>query len=409
MNQKKILIISEYFYPEEFKINELVWAWKEKGYHVDVITTLPTYPQGEVFRTYTNRWFQKESIKGITIYRVKAVTGYKQNLFKKILKYISFMLLGSLVSLKIGKKYDYVFGYDVGALTGMIPAILLKKFYNIPVTLWIQDIWPDSVYAYGFKKSTPLNFILNSFVKFVYKYTSNFAVSAQGFKQRIVPYLDSSKPILYAPNWTDPLNNSTEDFIFTDDNKIHFTFAGNVGKVQNLENIILAFATLERIFISKAQFNIIGDGSHLTSLKELVRKNNIKSVVFHGKKPRNEISKYLSASHFLIVSLNDDPIFSLTVPSKVQTYIAVKKPIIGIINGETASLVTKYELGYIAHPNNLQEITSILVKALTTQHITIDQFTKNCELLTNTLFEKNTIINSLLKLTLTRTDELSLE
>lgn len=406
MNQKKILIISEYFYPEEFKINELAMTWNQKGYHVDVVTTIPTYPLGEVFTEYTNHWFQKDSHKGITVYRVKAVTGYKHNLFKKILKYISFMFLGSLVSLKIGKRYNYVFGYDVGALTGMVPAILLNKFYKIPVTLWIQDIWPDSIYAYGFEKSKFLSLTLNMFVRFVYKHTSHFAISTQGFKQKILPYLDSPKTILYAPNWADHLNDSAETFAFSKDNKIHFTFAGNVGKVQNLENIILAFASLEQPFTSLAQFNIIGDGSYLSHLKQLVNENKISNVIFHGKKPRIEMSKYLTASHFLIVSLKNDPIFSLTVPSKVQTYIAAKKPIIAIMNGEAADLITKYELGYIAHPDNLEEIKSIFMQALITDRSTIDKFTKNCELLTNTLFEEDTIINSLLELTLTDIHEL---
>lgn len=404
MNQKKILIISEYFYPEEFKINELAWAWKQKGYHVDVVTTVPTYPLGETFPEYTNRWFQKESLNGITVYRVKAVTGYKHNLFKKILKYIAFMILGSLVSLKIAKKYDYVFGYDVGALTGMVPAILLKKFYKIPVTLWIQDIWPDSIYAYGFKKSKFLSVTLDMFVRFVYKHTDQFAISAQGFKQKIVPYLDLPKTIIYAPNWADHLNDSMETFAFSHDNKIHFTFAGNIGKVQNLENIIIAFSSLAQPFASSAQLNIIGDGSHLSHLKELVEKSNIQNVVFHGKKPRTEISKYLSASHFLIVSLINDPIFSLTVPSKVQTYIAAKKPIIAIIQGEAADLVTKHELGYVAHPDDLKEITYVFMKVLTADRNTIDTYTQNCELLTNTFFKEDTIINSLLELTLTHTN-----
>lgn len=404
MNQKKILIISEYFYPEEFKINELVRTWKQKGYHVDIVTTVPTYPLGEVFPEYTNRWFQKELYQGITVYRVKAVTGYKHSLFKKVLKYISFMILGSLVSFKIAKKYDYVFGFDVGALTGMVPAILLKKFFNIPVTLWIQDIWPDSIYAYGFKKSKLLSLTLDMFVRFVYKHTDQFAISAQGFKQKIVPYLDSPKTILYAPNWADHLYDSIETFAFSHDNKIHFTFAGNIGKVQNLENIIIAFSDLKEPFASLAQLNIIGDGSHLSHLKELVEKNNIQNVVFHGKKPRTEISKYLSASHFLIVSLKNDPIFSLTVPSKVQTYIAAQKPIIAVIHGEAADLVTKHELGYVAHPDDLQEITSVLMEALKADQTTIDTFTKNCELLTDTLFKEDTIINNLLELTLTHTN-----
>lgn len=150
---KKFLIVTEYFYPEEFKINEVAQEWKNKGYEVDVLTQNPTYPKGQIFENYKNKWFSKETYEGMTVYKVKAITGYKTSLFKKLLKYFSFMILGSIVSLKIGKRYDYVFGFDVGALTGMVPAVVVRQFYKKPVTLWIQDIWPDSVYAYGFKKT----------------------------------------------------------------------------------------------------------------------------------------------------------------------------------------------------------------------------------------------------------------
>ncbi|MCK4974616.1 MAG: glycosyltransferase family 4 protein, partial [Sulfurimonas sp.] len=263
LTKKRILIVTEYFYPEEFKINEIAIAWKEKGYDVDVLTQNPTYPLGKTYNNYENKWYSKDEYKGINIYRVKAVTGYRENLFKKLLKYFTFMILGSLISLKIGKRYDYIFGFDVGALTGMVPAVLLRKFYNKKVTLWIQDIWPDSVYAYGFKKRRLLEFMLNGFVKFVYKNSSNFAISGKGFRNRVLPYIDDLKEIEYLPNWADELNKDLTPFIFSKDNKIHFTFAGNVGKVQNLDKIIKAFGSLESKYMQKTQLNIIGDGSCL--------------------------------------------------------------------------------------------------------------------------------------------------
>jgi len=358
-NIKKILIVTECFYPEEFKINEVALVWKAKGYQVDVLTTVPTYPASEVFDGFENKWYQKNDYQGINVYRVKAVTGYKNSLLKKLLKYFSFMILGSFLSLKIGKKYDYVFGFDVGALTGMVPAVVLRQFYGKPVTLWVQDIWPDSVYAYGFKKSKLLEFFLNGFVRYVYKNSSNFAISAKGFEQKVLPYLSEQKEIVYAPNWADYLNKNLEKFRFSDDAKVHFTFAGNIGAVQNLENIIEAFGRLDENCFDKAQLNIIGDGSFLEKLKSIVKENNLKNIVFWGKKPREEIYKYLEASDFLIVSLVDKEIFSLTVPAKTQTYVAARKPIIAIINGEAASIIKENNLGLVACPNNIDEIKSI--------------------------------------------------
>lgn len=397
---KKILIVTENFYPEEFKINEVALEWQKKGYKVDVLTQNPTYPLGEVFLNYHNKWYQKDDWNGITVYRVKAVTGYKTSLFKKLLKYFTFMFLGSVVSLKIGRKYDFVFGFDVGALTGMVPAIILNQFYKKTVTLWVQDIWPDSVYAYGFKKTKFLEFFLDGFVRYVYTYTSNFAISAKGFEKRIIPYIYNQQKIKYLPNWADYLDKNLELFKFGEDQKNHFTFAGNIGTVQNLENIVLAFGSLDKEYLSKAQLNIIGDGSFLEELKQIVEKNESKNIVFWGKKPRETIYRYLEASDFLIVSLADKPIFSLTVPAKTQTYIAAKKPILAIINGEASELIKENNLGLCAQPHDIESIKQIFVKAIMLDDDERKELTKNCEYLTQNIFDKDIVIEGLLLVTI---------
>lgn len=396
--KKKILIVTEVFYPEEFKINELAIDWKNKGYDVDILTMVPSYPSSKIFDGYENRWYQKELCNGMNIYRVKAITGYKNSLFKKLLKYFAFMIMGSFVSLKIGKKYDYIFGFQVGPLTAMVPAIILKQFYKKPVTLWIQDIWPDSVYAYGFKKTKILEFFLNSFVRYVYKNTSSFGISAKGFEKKIIPFLSENKEIFYAPNWADYLDKDLERIRFSHDDKIHFTFAGNIGSVQNLENIIESFGKIDDKYLEKAQLNIIGDGSHLEKLQNIVKENSFKNIIFWGRKPRGEIYKYLSASNFLIVSLIDKEIFSLTVPAKTQTYIATGKPIIAIIKGEAADIIRENQLGLVCDPDSLEEIKSVFIEAIEMSYEKSKKYIKNSELLTNTIFKKELILDNLLEL-----------
>jgi glycosyltransferase involved in cell wall biosynthesis len=397
---KKILIVTEYFYPEEFKINEIAVAWRDKGYDVDILTQNPTYPLGKIFDGYANRWFTKDTYEGMTVYRVKAVTGYKTSLFKKLLKYFAFMVLGSFISLKIGRKYDYVFGFDVGALTGMVPAVVVGKFYKTPVVLWIQDVWPDSVYAYGFKKQKVLEYLLNAFVRFVYKNSSALAVSGEGFLEKVEPFVEKDKIVKYLPNWADEFRESDEVFSFSELKKIHFTFAGNVGTVQNLDNIIESFGMLENSLIEQAQLNIIGDGSHLEALKNLVKVKKIPNVVFWGRKPRDEMLKYFKGSDFLIVSLIDKPIFSLTVPAKTQTYIAVKKPILAILNGDTAKIIEDNKLGFTAKPDDLEAIKNIFSKSILLREDEKLIFTTNAEKLTITVFNKEKIIDELLELLL---------
>ena len=307
------------------------------------------------------------------------------------------MFFASIVAIFIGKRYDYVFGFNMSALTGMVPAVIIKKTYKKPLTFWVQDIWPDSVYAYGFKKTKLLSFLLDKFVKFIYHNATNIAISGKGFESKLKPYVRKDLKFNYLPNWADDLDMSLDAVELSKESKTHFTFAGNLGKVQNLDNIIKAFGVLPNEYQKRSQLNIIGDGSALDDLKKITERKNI---VFYGKKPREQMAKYYKASDFLIVSLIDKPIFNVTVPAKTQTYILAKKPIIAIVNGDTADIIEDNNLGYCAKPNDLEEIKDVFMKAIDADENEIRAFTQNCESLTNTTFNKNIAIDELLQLTI---------
>jgi len=393
---KKILIVTECFYPEEFKINDVALSWKDKGYSVDILTLVPTYPVGVIFDGYKNKIFSINFFQGIKIYRVFAVTGYRNSLFKKILKYLNFMILGSIIAIFIGRKYDFVFGFNMSALTNMVPAVLIRKLYKKPLTFWTLDIWPESIYAYGFKKTKMLSLILDYFVKFIYHNIDNIALSGKGFESFLRVYSKQQQSYYYLPNWADDINLNIEPAKLGEDSKVHFTFAGNIGKVQNLANIIKAFSEMDDGYLKRSQLNIIGSGSALSSLKS---SSFNKNIIFHGLKPRNEMSAYFLASDFLIVSLIDRPIFSVTIPAKTQTYIAAKKPILAFINGDTAEIIKENNIGFIANPSDIDEMKSTFMLAIDTDNIRLKEFSKNFEKLSNQTFNKDIIINRLLELT----------
>jgi len=393
---KKILIVTECFYPEEFKINDVALSWKDKGYGVDVLTLVPTYPLGRIYPGYKNKIYSKDEWQGINVYRVHATVGYKDSALKKILKYLNFMILGSIVSLFIGKKYDYVFGFNMSSLTGMLPAVLIRKLYKKPVTFWALDLWPDSVYAYGFKKTKALSYFLDKFVKFMYCNIDNIALSSKGFESKLKPYVRSNLTFNYFPQWADDLDMSLDPTDLSTNDKIQFTFAGNIGKLQNLENIINAFCLLSNECQEKSQLNIIGDGSNLKNIK-LFTDNN-PNIVFHGKKQRSDMASYYKASDFLIISLIDEPICSVTVPAKTQTYIAAKKPILAIINGDTASIIQDNNLGLCADPSQIDAITTLFQRCIDMGRIEIQSFTDENDRLLATIFNKEKTIDKLLKL-----------
>ena len=394
---KKILIVTECFYPEEFKINDIALSWSSKGYDVDVLTLVPTYPLGKVFLGYKNGFFRKDKYRGVNIFRVRAVTGYRSSAIKKILKYINFMVFGSIAAIFIGRKYDYILGFNMSALTGMLPAVLIRKLYKKPLTFWTQDVWPDSVYAYGFKKTRILSIVLDIFVRFMYRNIDAIAVSGKGFESKLAPYIKKDLTYHYLPNWADDLDENLASVSLEKAKGLtHFTFAGNIGKVQNLENIISAFCLLSSEYREKSQLNIIGDGSNLDNLKLLA--NNNSSIVFYGKKLRLDMAGYYKASDFLIISLIDEPIFSVTVPAKTQTYIAAKKPILAIINGDTADIIKDNNLGLCADPSNIDAITKIFQKCIDMSQSEREIFTSKNDYLLATIFNKEKTMDKLLEI-----------
>jgi len=388
---KKILIVTECFYPEEFKINDVALSWKNKGYDVDVLTLAPTYPLGRVFPGYKNSFFRKDKYQGINIFRLRAVTGYRDSAIKKILKYINFMVFGSIAAIFIGRRYDYIFGFNLGSLTDMLPAVVIRKLYKRPTMFWVQDVWPDSVYAYGFKKTRLLSALLDAFVKFMHHNITAIAISSKGFESKLEPYIKKDLKFTYAPNWADDLDMDMNPIALSVIQKVHFTFAGNIGKVQNLENIINAFRLLSDEYQKRTQLNIIGDGSNLANLKKL--SNNNPNIIFHGKQMRENMAKFYKASDFLIVSLIDEPIFSVTVPAKTQTYIAARKPILAIINGDVADIVNDNNLGISVDPSNVGLIKKAFEKCIDAPENEKSEFTINNTKLLETTFNKDNIIN----------------
>lgn len=394
--KKKILIVTECFYPEEFKINDIAISWVDMGYHVDVLTLFPTYPIGKVYDGYSNRLFYRDSYNGINIFRLYAITGYKTSIIKKIMKYMNFMILGTMFSVINGYKYNYVFGFNLGSLTDMFPAVVIRKLYNKPVLLWVQDVWPDSVYAYGFKKTKVLSYVLDKFVSFIYNNVTSIAISGRGFEKKIKPYIREDMIFNYLPNWADELDMDLGAVKLSEQEKIHFTFAGNVGKVQNLDTIITSFMELPTLYKKKAQLNIIGDGSSLNDLKRIVATEQ--SVVFHGKQRRSSMASFYKASDFLIISLIDKPIFSVTVPAKTQTYISAKKPILGIIKGDTADIINDNNLGVCADPTDSKQITRVFSECIDMPEEERNNFIKNNDKLLLTTFNKKYIVNKMLSI-----------
>jgi len=386
-----VLIITERFYPEEFGINDLAQAWQAKGYEVAVLTQTPSYPFDKVYEGYKNKLFQTEKWQGIKIYRVFSLMGYKKGVFLKVLNYLCFAFFTSLVSLFVGKKYNRVFVYHIGPLTQAIPAILIKKLFGKKIYIWTLDIWPDTVYAYGFKEKVISRKPLDLFVKTVYENCDTIFISCKGFKWKIEKYVPDAK-ITFSPQWA-PGDLDFDRVMPHESLKggFNFTFAGNIGKVQNLKNVIKGFA-LVKTSHNQIRLNIVGDGSNLETLKHIVKEENIANVHFWGRKPLREMPRWFEGSDVLIISLIDEPIFSLTVPAKFQAYLASGKPIYCVMKGEVADLVINNKIGFVAQPNNINDIKEGFERFLSAPKHELQAFGSNMKSLLNNEYDRNKTI-----------------
>lgn len=395
MKKNKILIITERFYPEEFGINELAVEWRCKGYKVSVLTQTPSYPFDKVYEGYRNKFFQKDTWRGIDIYRVFSLPGYKKNVFLKVLNYLVFAFLTSVAGLFIARKQDRVFVYQTGPLTQAIPAVLMKKILKKKIFIWTLDVWPDTVYAYGFKSRKLSKYILDWFVAIIYENFDSIFVSCKGFKDKVAKYAPNIE-IIYSPQWSPNIDN-TQRLVSEKLLKegFNFTFAGNIGKVQNLENLIEGFSLIRSFNNVEVNLNIIGDGSNLENLKSLVGKRKISNVFFWGRKPLKEMSGWLKASDVLIISLLDKPIFALTIPAKFQAYLAACKPIFCVMKGETADLVIRNNLGFIADADDLESIKVGFECFFNLSKKAIEEVGNNGKLLLNKEFNKDEIVQKM--------------
>lgn len=381
----KVIVLSEVFFPEDFIVNDLVQHWAKLELPVEVLTRVPSYPFGKVYNGYANRLYQKTFFGGTPVFRIPVLEGYQKSRFKKILNYILFVLFCTVVLLRIAKRGDRIFVYQTGPLTVAVPAVLAKVFLGTKLIVWTQDLWPETVYAYGFKRSKALSTFLDNLVKFVYQRCDYILVSCKGFGPRLRSFLKPHQSTRWIPNWS--LLERVEVSDTSLPGSFNFTFAGNIGKVQNLEKVIEGFKSVPDHF-PNAWLNIIGDGSNLADLKRLVTEKGIRNVNFTGRKSLDEMPGYFNKSDVLIISLVDDPLYEIMIPSKFQTYLVYEKPLFAVMKGEVPNLVKEYGIGMSANPSDISEIQAKFLEFLSLGSSTLEKMGGSALELSNNLFSR---------------------
>ncbi|WP_416740231.1 glycosyltransferase family 4 protein [Pseudomonas sp. NFX71] len=346
----KILVVSQYFWPESFLISDIVRILDEQGHEVVVATGKPNYPDGKIFDGYRAGGTLRERYLGkIDVFRVPLWPRGQGGAKNLILNYFSFVLAGLvfLPWMLRKREFDAILVFAPSPILQAIPAILLKWLKKAKLALWIQDLWPESLAATGFIKSP---FVLRSvgwLVRGIYRCCDILLVQSHAFSESMSRYADRDK-IVYYPNSIDarplvgavPIPSELSELL-----EGHFcvVFAGNVGTAQALDTLLQAAVHLKED--ADIRLVVIGSGSRLAWLQAQKTLLSLDNMVLAGRYPSQAMTQIFERSAALLVSLNAEAIFAQTIPSKIQAYLAAGRPIIACLDGEGARIVQEAGAG----------------------------------------------------------------
>ncbi len=348
----KLLLVSQYFWPESFIINDLVKTLVAQGHTVQVLTGKPNYPDGKIFPGYNADGCQEEYFgPGVKVSRVPIRprgSGGAKNL---LLNYLSFVINGLIFFYRAvkGRSFDAVLVFAPSPITSAIPAIYLKWRLNAHLAIWVQDLWPESLSATGFIRNRFLLRGVGWMVRAIYALSDTLLVQSRGFHAPVARYANKEKIIEYPNSFLDlpheaPASNMVSAELLAElDGNFCLVFAGNLGTAQSVDTLLLAVERLK--YLTDCKFVIVGSGSMLGWIEEQKAQKGLDNLILAGRFPPSEMPQFFSRAGGLLVTLKREEIFAYTIPSKIQAYLAAGRPIIAALDGEGARVVEASKAG----------------------------------------------------------------
>lgn len=372
----KLLFISQYFYPESFRGNDIVFDFVKKGHEVTVLTAKPNYPNGKFYDGYSFFNKKEEMINGAKIIRTPIIPRGSGKGISLLFNYLSFIFFSYFTCFfRIKENYDAIFVQQLSPVTMALPGLWIKKRQKIPLCLWVLDLWPESVTAASSIKNGFIVNTLNKLVSHIYNKSDMILISSEFFRNSISEKIvDQNKPILYSPNWAEDiflntiaLKNTPSIPELPGGKKI--MFAGNVGEAQDFESILKA-AEITLQENPGINWIIVGDGRKLNWIKSEIANRQLTNVFTLGRFPIEDMPSLFAKADIMLVSLKDSPAFALTVPAKIQAYMAASKIILGMINGEGHNLINSSGCGLSV---NAGDYKSLAEKAIFLSNISSEE------------------------------------
>jgi len=351
----KILIVTQYFWPETFRINDLAQGLIERGHRVTVLTGLPNYPGGKFFEGYGYRGPYRQDYGGVDVIRVPLIPRGNGGGFQLALNYFAFAVSGAVLApLRCRGSFDAILVYEPSPITVGVPAIILRALKRVPLLFWVQDLWPESLSATGAVKSQWVMRLVATLVRFLYRRSDRILIQSRAFSAPIEALGADASCIRYFPNSAEEIYQPGKLKAGLEPGLppgFRVMFAGNIGAAQDFETILAAATLLKQE--SEIHWLVLGDGRQRAWVAREIEARGLQAT-FHllGHYPPEAMPRFFARADAMLVTLRKEPIFALTLPSKVQSYLACAKPIIAAMDGEGARVVTEAGAGVAVPAEN---------------------------------------------------------
>jgi glycosyltransferase involved in cell wall biosynthesis len=397
--EMRLLIVTQYFWPENFRINDLVTELVDRGHEIIILTGKPNYPDGIIFKEFSDNPEKFSIYRNSKVIRVPLFPRGKGG-WRLVLNYVSFALNATIIGLwKLRKQsFDAIFSFEPSPITVALPAIAIRHQKKIPFTFWILDLWPETLEALGVVRSKQLLHLVAKLVTFIYQRCDLILAQSYSFIPQIRKYASESSQIEYYPSWSEllptPENVLAAPEVKTDDKKFNVVFAGNIGESQDFPTILAAAEQLKQH--QHIRWLIVGDGRKAAWVTNEVDKRKLNDqFILLGRHPLERMPSFFKHADALLVSLKDTPIFSMTIPGKLQTYLATGIPIIAMLNGEGAEIIRTAQAGMICPAGDHQQLATTVLNISTMPLAERQRMGKNGLRLNDTTFNRERLINQL--------------
>lgn len=399
--KKHILVISQYFYPENFRINDICKEWVKRGYEVTVVTGIPNYPQGKFYKGYG--WFRKskECYEGINIIRIPIISRGKGSI-RLAMNYFSYVFSGFFWKLFTRVKADKVFIFEVSPMTQALVGIWYAKKRKIPCYIYVQDLWPENVEIVTGIHNKHIIGAIDKMVNYIYKNCKKILATSPSFVKRIEEresaWNGEASKVIYWPQYAEEFYRPVEKIELSDmpqNEKIKIVFTGNIGYAQGLDILPKVAEVLKRDKV-ECQFIIIGDGRYREEFEKEIEQREVSDMfALLGRKNPEEIPYYLAWCDVAFLSFADNSLFEMTIPAKLQSYMACGMPILAVAGGETKRIIEEAECGWCCDLGDVKEVATTIMELVQNENNVMSINARAAIHYFNENFDKNTLINQI--------------